>query len=181
MRLVVAHRTRDLPVADTDFGALVEMLVEFVSLGAQGKVLPDLLLNLRYTRVVLIELRRNELAACPFRRSVDPREVRHGAAIEPNAGANGGVAIVGQLDGVNNVRWDQPPAVAFQPCALSTNAELHRLRFVVVGLQVFVIRCQAPEHEILAIGMLAIRSGSFDFDVIPTRVRHTGLTQFAEE
>ena len=95
MRLVVAHGTSDLPVADTDFGALVEMLVELVAFGTQGEIFPNMLFDLRHAGVVLIELGRNELAACPFRRSVDPREVGDGSAIKPNGGANGGAAIIG--------------------------------------------------------------------------------------
>ena len=106
MRLVIAHRAGDLPVVHAYLGALIEVLIKLVSLGAQGQVLPNVFLDLRYARVVFIKLGGDELAACPFRRTVDPREVRHRTAIQPDSSEDGGVAIIEQFGGVNNVRWD---------------------------------------------------------------------------
>ena len=175
MRLLIAHGASDLPVMNADLGALVEVSIELVALRTQGEIFPHMLLDLRHARIVFVELGGNELAACALGRTVDPGNVRHGATIEPNASANGDVAIIWQLGGVDDVRRNEPPAIAFHPLPLPTDAELHRPRLIIVGLQVFVIRCQTSEHQILAIRVMTVRGGGFDFDLIPPRMRHAGI------
>ena len=172
MRFFVAERAGDLPMAHADLGALVEVLVELVALGTQGEIFPDVLFDLRHGGVVFIELVSDELKASALGRTVDPGEVRRGAAIQPDAGADDGVAIIGQFGRMNDVRRNESPGSIFQAIPLPTDAELHRLRFIVVGLQFFVIRHRECMDQILAVGVMTVRGSSLDLDFIPTGMWH---------
>ena len=157
------------------------MLVKRITLGAQGEIFPDVLGDLRDAGVVFVELGGDEVPLRTLRRAVDPGEVGHRASIQPDAGTDGHVAIVGQFGGIDDVRRDEPPAVAFQPFDLSADTELHGQRVIVVGLQVFVVIIQVTEHQVLAVRVATVGRGGFRFDVIPTGMRHAGFAQAAEE
>ena len=123
--LVVPDWSGDLPGTHADHRSLVEMLVKRITLGAQGEIFPDVLGDLRDAGVVFVELGGDEVPLRTLRRAVDPGEVGHRAAIQPDAGADGHVAIVGQFGGIDDVRRDEPPAVAFQSFDLPADTELH--------------------------------------------------------
>ena len=72
VRLLPAQRSRDLPEADPDFRALVEMPVEFVPFRPEREILPDVFFDLGNIGIEFVELGGDEVSAGALGRPIDP-------------------------------------------------------------------------------------------------------------